>query len=115
MVPNPSSRAISCREVVECTTAYLEEYVQHSARVSMDFHLAGCADCRTYVKQIALVREATALLPRPVFPPPNQARLRQYFAQRHAPLQQPKQFGYAGDVSGRTQRQHLGVQRSSTS
>jgi predicted anti-sigma-YlaC factor YlaD len=96
---NPSPRAITCREVVECATAYLEESVQRSARLSMDFHLAGCTGCRTYVKQITLVREATALLPKPVFSPPKRTRLRQYFAQHYAPLQQPKQFGYAPPTS----------------
>jgi predicted anti-sigma-YlaC factor YlaD len=64
----PSSRAMTCREVVECTTAYLEESVQVSARLSIDCHLAGCAGCRTYLKQIVLVREATALLPTDVSP-----------------------------------------------
>jgi predicted anti-sigma-YlaC factor YlaD len=102
----PSSRAMTCREVVECTTAYLEESVQGSARLSIDCHLAGCAGCRTYLKQIVLVREATALLPRPVVPPPKRTLLRQYFAQRVVPLQRTKQFGYAVEVSGTTQRQH---------
>ncbi|MDF0645161.1 MAG: hypothetical protein P0111_14115 [Nitrospira sp.] len=103
MAADPSEQAarmMTCREVVECTTAYLEEYIRDSARVSMDVHLAVCAGCRTYVNQIAFVREATALLPRPVFPPAEQARLRQYFAQRHHPLRQPKQFGYGGDGAG---------------
>lgn len=105
MAPDPSEqtmRTMTCREVVERTTRYLEDYLQASARAGMDSHLASCVGCRTYVKQIALVRETTALLPRPVSPPPNQARLRRYFAQRHAPLQQPEQFGYGGDDSSGT-------------
>lgn len=85
MVPDPSERAtrtMTCREVVECTTVYLEEYARGSTRVSMDSHLVSCSGCRAYVDQIASVREALKLLPAPVMGSGLQKRLRQAFAAR---------------------------------
>jgi predicted anti-sigma-YlaC factor YlaD len=92
---------LPCRLVVDRTTDYLDGHLSTLAKVRLSLHLASCPNCRTYVKQIALVREAIALLPKAISPPPKQARLRQCFAQRHAPLQKPKGFGYAAEVLGR--------------
>jgi predicted anti-sigma-YlaC factor YlaD len=85
MVPHPSIEvpgAIRCCEVVECTTTYLEGYLQASARASMDSHLAFCAGCRAYVDQIASVREALRVLPGPVMGSTQRNRLREAFAVR---------------------------------
>lgn len=79
MAPNPLSRAMTCREVVECATLYLEESMQHSAKVSMNVHLAGCAGCRTYVDQIASVRAALKCLPGATMDFARRNRLRQAF------------------------------------
>ncbi|BFU95647.1 MAG: hypothetical protein NTNFB02_23690 [Nitrospira sp.] len=85
MVPDPSEqtmRTMTCREVVECTTVYLEESVRGFVRATMDSHLASCAGCRAYVDQMASVREALKLLPPPVMGSAQRTRLRQAFAAR---------------------------------
>jgi predicted anti-sigma-YlaC factor YlaD len=85
MAPRPlvgATRAITCREVVECTTTYLEHYVRDAVRVSVESHLASCAGCRAYVDQIASVREALKVLPGPVMRSAQRDRLRRAFAGR---------------------------------
>src|SRR5262245_11521184 len=106
---------LPCRHVVDRTTDYLEGHLSTLVKLRLSLHLALCTNCRTYVKQIALVREAMALLPKSISPPPKQARLRQDFAQRHAPLQRPKGLEYAAEVSGRIQLYHRGAPRPSSS
>lgn len=77
-----ATRAMTCREVVECTTTYLEGYLQVATRATMDSHLATCTGCRAYVDQIASVREALRLLPGPIMGSAQHNRLRQAFAVR---------------------------------
>lgn len=82
-VPNPSegtARAITCREVVECTTTYLEDSLQQTTKANMDFHLASCAGCRAYIDQIASVREALKSLPGPVMASAQRQQLRRAYA-----------------------------------
>jgi len=78
---------LTCRNVADCTTDYLDEHLPILTKVRVRLHLASCADCRTYVKQIALVRDAAALLHKPLPSPINRLRLRQHFAQFHTSLQ----------------------------
>jgi predicted anti-sigma-YlaC factor YlaD len=84
-VPNPSegaARAITCREVVECTTTYLEVSLLQAARASMDVHLASCTGCRAYVDQMASLREALKALPGPAMGPAQRLQLRRAYAMR---------------------------------
>lgn len=78
---------LTCRNVADRTTDYLDERLPILMKVRVGFHLASCADCRAYVKQIALVRDAAALLHRPLPSPINRLRLRQHFAYFHNSLQ----------------------------
>jgi predicted anti-sigma-YlaC factor YlaD len=75
---------LTCRDVADRTTDYLDERLPILTKVRVRLHLASCADCRGYVRQIALVRDATSLLPRPFPSPIARLRLRQRFAARHA-------------------------------
>jgi anti-sigma factor RsiW len=43
---------LSCRELVELVTDYLEERLSAVDRRRFDGHLAGCGGCRTYVEQL---------------------------------------------------------------
>jgi anti-sigma factor RsiW len=43
---------ISCREVVEIVTEYLEGALPDDVRTRLEEHLAACAPCRLYVEQI---------------------------------------------------------------
>jgi len=78
---------LTCHNVADRTTDYLDERMSILTRARVGLHLATCADCRAYVKQIALVRDAAALLHRPLPSPIIRLRLRQHFAQFHTSLQ----------------------------
>ena len=77
-----AARAITCREVVECATRYLDDHRRDAVQVSVESHLASCAGCRAYVDQIASVREALKVLPGPVMKSAQLNRLRRAFAVR---------------------------------
>jgi len=78
---------ITCREVVDWTSAYLDQHVGDSIQVRMALHLTSCAGCGTYVKQIASIRNLLGLLPGSVEEPARRDRLRQIFSARQQRLQ----------------------------
>jgi anti-sigma factor RsiW len=45
-------RALTCQELVELVTAYLEQALPPDERARFDAHVAGCAGCATYVDQM---------------------------------------------------------------
>jgi anti-sigma factor RsiW len=47
-----TAEAMSCQELVELVTAYLEEALSPDERRRFDDHLAECGPCRVYVEQI---------------------------------------------------------------
>jgi anti-sigma factor RsiW len=47
-----SEREISCREIVELVTAYLEGALSERDRVRFEAHLAGCDGCDNYLAQM---------------------------------------------------------------
>jgi len=73
-------KEITCREVVEWTSAYLDEHVGEDRKQQIALHLAACAGCEAYVKQIASVRDLVRLLPQAVDPPAESDRVRQAVA-----------------------------------
>lgn len=75
---------LTCRDVGERTTDYLDERLPPLSQVRIALHVASCAHCRAYLKQIALVRHTLPLLPRPAPSPINRLRLRQQFAASHS-------------------------------
>jgi len=50
---------LTCRELVELVTEYLEGAMPPAERARFEAHLAGCDGCETYVRQ---VRETVVLL-----------------------------------------------------
>lgn len=50
--------AITCRELVELVTDYLEGALPDADRARFEAHLDGCEGCRTYLEQFRLVVEA---------------------------------------------------------
>jgi predicted anti-sigma-YlaC factor YlaD len=65
---NPASK-LSCKEVVELVTAYLEHALLAETRAHMEAHLADCPGCRTYLLQIQqTIVMLRALSQEPVFP-----------------------------------------------
>jgi anti-sigma factor RsiW len=46
------AKELSCRELVELVTDYLEGVLDPSRLAALDAHLAGCDGCGTYVEQM---------------------------------------------------------------
>ena len=74
--------AITCQEVVQWASAYLDEHVGDDRKRHIVLHLAICAGCETYVKQIATVRDIVGSLPKGDEHPSDSHRLRQAFVAR---------------------------------
>ncbi|NJL17687.1 MAG: zf-HC2 domain-containing protein [Nitrospira sp.] len=70
---------ITCQEVVQWASAYLDEHIEDDRKRQIVLHLAICAGCETYVKQIATVRDLVGVLPMTVEQPSDSQRLRQAF------------------------------------
>jgi len=76
---------IPCQEIAQWASAYLDEQVEDERKCQIAMHLAICAGCEIYVKQIATVRDVVGLLPKTVEEPPDSHRLRRAFAARARP------------------------------
>lgn len=77
-----SAREITCQEVAEWTSAYLDAHAGEDRNVRIALHLASCAGCEAYIKQIASVRDLVGSLPEIVTMPALPDKLRQALAAR---------------------------------
>ena len=75
---------LTCRDVTDRASKYLDDRIPILTNVRVGLHLASCAHCRAYMKQIDLVSSALRSLPKLYPSPLNRFRLRQRFAARHA-------------------------------
>jgi predicted anti-sigma-YlaC factor YlaD len=66
---------ISCRELIELITDYLEQMMPAEERARFDEHLAACEGCRTYLSQVQQIVERTGALREESIPPDAQAAL----------------------------------------
>lgn len=73
---------ITCQEVAQWASAYLEAHVGDERKRQIAVHLAICAGCETYVNHIATVRDMIRLLPRVEDVPSDIVGLRQAFIDR---------------------------------
>jgi predicted anti-sigma-YlaC factor YlaD len=73
-----------CRNVAGLASEYLDDCLPMLTKVRVGLHLASCAGCRTYMKQMALLCEAVPDLPKQYPSPITRLRLRQYFACCHS-------------------------------
>jgi len=77
----PSTRPLSCREVVELVTDYLDDSLSPKQRARFEHHLTGCDPCVEYLGQIrATVALAHRVHPDPVDPPTTQRLVELYRA-----------------------------------
>ena len=86
MKDNPSqwiASGLSCRDVAERATDYLEDRLPVFRKIRIGLHVASCAGCRSYVVQIGLVSSALRSFPKPYLSPVNRLHLRQQFAAHH--------------------------------
>ena len=74
---------LTCRDLTNRASEYLEDRLPILTKVRVGLHLASCAHCRAYVKQIDLVSSALRSLPKLYPSPVNRLRLRQQFAANH--------------------------------
>ena len=74
---------LTCRDVAEWATDYLEDRLPALTTIRIGLHLTSCADCRSYVMQIGLVSSALRRLPKRYPSQANRLRLRQRFDARH--------------------------------
>ncbi|OQW38375.1 MAG: hypothetical protein A4C66_11800 [Nitrospira sp. HN-bin3] len=73
---------ITCHEVVQWASAYLDDHVGDERKRQIALHLAICAGCETYMKQIAMVRDLMGMLPRERDVSPDLQRLQRAFGER---------------------------------
>lgn len=57
-----SVEQLSCQELVELVTDYLEGALPRAGRTSFDHHIEGCRGCREYVRQMRETIELTGRL-----------------------------------------------------
>jgi predicted anti-sigma-YlaC factor YlaD len=75
---------LTCRDVTDRVSEYLNDRLSILTRVRVGLHLASCAHCRAYMKQIDLVSSALRSLPKLYPSPLNRLCLSKRFAARHA-------------------------------
>lgn len=54
---------LTCRELVEIITDYIEGRLTLWQRLRIQFHLGMCGHCRTYLRQMRATRNALGSLP----------------------------------------------------
>jgi anti-sigma factor RsiW len=57
-----SIEPLSCQELVELVTSYLEGALPQDERASFEHHIEGCAGCHEYVRQMRQTIELTGRL-----------------------------------------------------
>jgi len=81
----PSSQDLTCQELVELVTDYLEERLAAADRERFDAHLATCPFCTTYLDQMRQTIRALGNLPRESIPPEGLEQLLGHFRRwRHS-------------------------------
>lgn len=60
---------LSCKELVELVTEYLEDALPSSERTRFETHLAECDGCRTYLAQMRATSAAARRLSEQAIPP----------------------------------------------
>jgi anti-sigma factor RsiW len=70
---------MTCRQVVELMTDYLEGALSPSDRLRFEQHIAGCDGCRAYLAQLATTRKVLSKLADEPIPAGLQAELVQAF------------------------------------
>jgi anti-sigma factor RsiW len=75
------SKELTCRELVELVTDYLDGTLPRRERARFDVHLAGCENCTRYVEQFReTIRLAGTLRESDVSPEAERALLAQFEA-----------------------------------
>lgn len=70
---------LSCKELVELITAYLEDALPAEERARFDAHLPTCSGCRNYLQQMRLTISTLGKLTPEAIPPVARANLLRAF------------------------------------
>jgi anti-sigma factor RsiW len=70
-----SEREITCREIVELVTAYLEGALSERDRARFEAHVAGCDGCDNYLAQMRETIRITGTLTEDQVPEPMRVAL----------------------------------------
>jgi anti-sigma factor RsiW len=73
--PGSTERALTCHEVVELVTDYLEEALPPEDRRRVEEHLAGCQGCTRYLAQMRETIRLTGRLTEEQIPEEHKAEL----------------------------------------
>jgi predicted anti-sigma-YlaC factor YlaD len=60
---------LSCREITQVVTEYLEGGLSLGDRLRFQLHVGMCRHCRKYFRQMKLTAKALGYLPEPKLPP----------------------------------------------
>jgi predicted anti-sigma-YlaC factor YlaD len=74
-----AARELTCKELVELVTDYLEERLPPLERLRFEQHLAGCEGCRNYLDQIRQTIRLLGRLDEDSIPPPTREHLLRAF------------------------------------
>jgi anti-sigma factor RsiW len=66
---------LTCQELVELVTEYLEQTLPPADRARFEAHLAGCRGCRTYLEQMRQTIQLLGTVPEETISPDAQAAL----------------------------------------
>jgi anti-sigma factor RsiW len=72
---------MTCEELVELVTAYLEDTLQETERRAFDEHLSVCPGCERYLDQFRATIELLGELPQESLSTPGRERLLDAFAE----------------------------------
>jgi anti-sigma factor RsiW len=78
---------MTCRQVVELMTDYLEGALSAADRARFEEHIAGCDGCRAYLAQLATTRRVLLRLADEPIPPDLQAELVKTFQSWRSTIQ----------------------------
>jgi anti-sigma factor RsiW len=73
VIDNPDD--LSCKELVELVTSYLEDRLPPDERTRFEMHLAYCAPCRVYLEQMRQTIRASGHLSEETLPSGSKERL----------------------------------------
>ena len=70
---------LTCQELVELVTDYLEGALPAGERARFDRHIAGCPHCTTYLEQMRITIRTLGRLPEESIPPDVREQLLEAF------------------------------------
>jgi anti-sigma factor RsiW len=73
--PGSTKRALTCHEVVELITDYLEDALPEAERARVEQHLSGCEACTRYLAQMRETIRLTGTLTEEQIPEDQKAEL----------------------------------------